>query len=83
MRQARFDAFDHQANGFGLVAGRLETGDELKLGHDKPLCNRDVFIADAGNCIYRQYLYRIRALERQFQRNDVSMDRSIRLTVEK
>ncbi|MNN34905.1 hypothetical protein D3C81_1487340 [compost metagenome] len=42
MRQARFDAFDHQANGFGLVAGRLETGDELKLGHDKPLCNRDV-----------------------------------------
>ncbi|MNH11775.1 hypothetical protein D3C79_712990 [compost metagenome] len=54
VRKARLDSFDHQANGLGLVAGRLETGDELELGHDKPLCDRDGFIAGAGNCIYRQ-----------------------------
>ncbi|MOA13886.1 hypothetical protein D3C78_1339540 [compost metagenome] len=36
VRQPSLDAFDHLANGLGLVAGRLETGDELELGHDGP-----------------------------------------------
>ncbi|MNN52347.1 hypothetical protein D3C81_1670400 [compost metagenome] len=36
VRQPRVDALDHLADGLGLVAGRLETGDELELGHDGP-----------------------------------------------
>jgi hypothetical protein len=31
--QPGFDALDHQADGFRLIAGGLETGDELKFGH--------------------------------------------------
>ncbi|MCY1411774.1 hypothetical protein D9M71_271640 [compost metagenome] len=33
MRQASVDTFDHLTDRFGLIACRLETGDELKLGH--------------------------------------------------
>ena len=37
VRQAGLDAFDHQADGLRLVAGRLETGNELELRHNLPL----------------------------------------------
>ncbi|AFK67791.1 hypothetical protein YSA_01877 [Pseudomonas putida ND6] len=36
MRQPRLDAFDQLADSLGLVAGRLETCDELELGHEGP-----------------------------------------------
>ena len=35
--QAGFDALDHLTDGFGLVAGGLEAGDELEFGHNLPL----------------------------------------------
>ena len=33
VRQAGFDAFNHLANGFGLIACGLKAGNELKIGH--------------------------------------------------
>nr|BFD40793.1 hypothetical protein FFPRI1PSEUD_22920 [Pseudomonas sp. FFPRI_1] len=37
MRQPGLDAFDHQADGFRLVAGGLEAGDKLEFRHNVPL----------------------------------------------
>ena len=36
VRQAGFDAFNHLANGFGLIACGLEAGNKLKIGHEGP-----------------------------------------------
>jgi hypothetical protein len=37
VRQTGFDAFDHLANGFGLIARRLKAGNKLEIGHEGPL----------------------------------------------
>ena len=37
VRQTGLNAFDHLANGHGLVAGGLKAGNELKIGHKGPL----------------------------------------------
>ena len=36
VRKARLQALDHLPNSLRLIAGWLETGDQLKLGHDGP-----------------------------------------------